>query len=393
MTDRMVDRSDWMIPEGVAFLNHGSFGPTPRVVHEVREEWSRRLASQPMRVYLREIEPALQSALERLARFVGTSASNLAFVDNATFAMNAVAATLRLQPGDEVLLNDHEYGAVFRIWRAAAEAAGANVVTAVLPRPLTNPTEVVAALEERITPRTRLLVVSHVTSPTAIVLPVDEICRMAKRQDVPVCIDGPHAIGMRPLELDALGCDFYCASLHKWLSAPLGSGFLYVNRNWQNTVACPIVSWGRSLAGRPPVWQDVFRWIGTRDPATFLAVPAAIEFLESFGLDRFRDQTHQLLRDGLARLESEFGAKPLAPVSRDWLGSMAAVTLPSSNRSAKPYLTDPLQTALADDYSIEIPVVWWHEDRHIRLSCHLHTTVDDLERLVAALRELLPRFP
>ncbi|MGH7199606.1 MAG: aminotransferase class V-fold PLP-dependent enzyme, partial [Planctomycetaceae bacterium] len=330
-------RSAWPVPEDVAYLNHGSFGPSPRVVQAARDEWSRRLERQPMDFFVRQMEPHLDAAAETLGRFAGCRGEDLIFVENATAGMNLVAASLPLAAGDEVLLTNHEYGAVLRIWRTVCERAGANVVVRDLSRgvpPRTGPArpgsadEIADGLLEAVTERTRLIVVSHVTSPTAIVLPVELICQRAKERGVPVCIDGPHALAMRPVNVERLGCDFYAASCHKWLCGPFGSGFLYVSKRWQAHMRPTTISWGGSVSGRPASWKDEFTWPGTRDPAAYLALTAAIEFLEDYGLDRFRDQTHRLARYARARITELTGLEPLVPDSLDWYGSMIALPLP-----------------------------------------------------------------
>jgi isopenicillin-N epimerase len=391
MTDTPDLRTSWSIPDDVTYLNHGSFGPTPKAVFEVREEWSRRLAAQPMDFYLRQMEPALDAAAADLAKFIDADPRHLAFVDNATAAMNAVAATVPLAPGDEILLNDHEYGAVQRIWRSIAARTGAKVVTAQIPVPVASASDVVDPLFAAVTPQTKLIVVSHVSSPTAIVFPVSEISRRAKDQGIAVCVDGPHAIAMRDVSLRTLNCDFYCASLHKWLSAPFGSGFLYVAPKWQGRLKTPVTSWGRSLGGRPARWQDELNWLGTRDPAACLAVPAAIRFLEAYGLARFRDATHALCREARCLLETVTGCRALVPDSPAWYGSMITIPLPAGGpRRAQPNAVDPLQQALWDGHRIEVPVFDWHDARYLRVSCHLYNAFDDLQRLADALRELLP---
>jgi len=186
-----------------------------------------------------------------------------------------------MSAGDEVLMTDHEYGAVVRSWRQRCQETGASLVIGRLPQPLESVDQVVDALFAGATPRTKLLVVSHVTSKTAVILPLREICARARRLGIPVCVDGPHALAMAPVEIDRLGCDFYAASCHKWLSAPFGSGFLYVHPRWQPSARPSIVSWGRTLSGQSSGWMDDFIWSGTRDPSAFLSVPAAITISDS----------------------------------------------------------------------------------------------------------------
>ena len=443
-----LDRSAWSFPDDVIYLNHGSFGPAPLVVHEAREEWSRRLNANPMDFFLRAMEPALDEAASRLGQLVGADARDLVFVENATIAMNVVAESLPLGPGDEVLLNDHEYGAVFRIWRRACELVGAKIVSATLgatqtkspphPNPLPHKAggegtgespplppqtggrgdegveprrfadataDIIEPILAAITPRTKLIVVSHVTSPTGIVFPVAEICQAARARGIPVCIDGPHAIAMREVNLRKIDCDFYCASLHKWLSAPFGSGFLYVRRSWQSKLKPHLISWGRSLGGRPARWQDDLNWLGTRDPAPFLAVPAAIEFLERIGFDTFRQLTHDLAQYARQRLEKTLGQVATIPDSPDWYGSMIAVPLmegrsqesgdASQEKSQKqkkspPNAIHPLQQWLWDRHRIEVLVTECHGQRYLRASCQLYNSKSDIDALAEALTQSGP---
>jgi isopenicillin-N epimerase len=383
-------RSEWTIPDDVTYLNHGSFGPSPKSVQAVRAEWTARLEAQPMDFFLRRMEPALDDAAAALGRFVGADPRDLVFVDNATTAMNVVAESLPLAPGDEVLLNDHEYGAVRRIWQRACDRRQARVACATIPTPIQSVDDVVEPLFAVVTPRTKLIVISHVTSPTAIVFPVDEICRRAREQGIPVCIDGPHAVAMRPVNLRQLGATFYCASLHKWLSAPFGSGFLHVDRKWQSKLVVPALSWGRSLSGQPARWQDEWNWQGTRDPAPFLAVPAAIEFLERIGLEQFRRHGHELARTARQRIAELFPeTQPLTADDENYYGPMVTVPLGDApSMRPAPNAWDPWQQVLWDRHGIEVPIVDWHGRRHIRVSAHLYNSAADIDRLMAALAEL-----
>lgn len=385
-------RSAWTLESGVVYLNHGSFGPAPDVVRRARERYSEELEREPMDFFVRRLEERLEGAAARLGAFVGASPANLAFVSNATCAMNVVAASVALSAGDEVLLTDQEYGAVVRMWGRRCAAVGARTVVAPLPSPPASSDEIVAAVAERITGRTRLVVVSHVASQTATVLPVESICRVAGERGVPVCLDGPHALAMRPLALDRLGCDFYCASCHKWLSAPFGSGFVYVAPHRRQTLVPAITSWGKSLSGRSSRWQDELHWFGTYDPAPYLAVPDAIAFLESVGVERFRSETHALAQRARQRLMEVAGAEPLTPDSREWYGSMVTLRLPQLPPSeAWPGKPHPLQTFLWEQHRIEAPVFQWKQAVHLRVSCHLYNSAEDIELLGEAVRAWISR--
>lgn len=378
----------WSLAPGCTYLNHGSFGPAPGLVLAARRAWSERLARQPMRFFLDELEPQLDRAADRLAAFVGTQPDRLALLDNATFAMNVVAASVPLAAGDEVLLTDHEYGAVQRTWHARCAAVGARCTTATLPVPPTDD-GVVAAIEAAVTPRTRLLVVSHVASATAWVLPVARICRLARVRGVPVCIDGPHALAMLDLELDTLGCDYYCASCHKWLCGPFGSGFLWVHPDRWSTVTSPVVSWGDSPGGRSPAWQDRTNWLGTRDPAALLAVADAVDFFDAARLAAFRSHAHAIVAHARRGLLALPGTGPLCTPDESGFVSMAAVELPPSAQAqpAGHSRMDPLQRWLRRERGIEVLVGSWGGRRYLRVSAHLYSLLDDAERLLTALRE------
>ncbi len=304
--------------------------------------------------------------------------------------MNIVAASVRLRPGDEVLATNHEYGAVMRIWREACRSAGAELVVKRLPDVLDSDERIAEELLAGITDKTRLIVVSHVTSPTAAILPVATICRGAKSRGVPVCVDGPHAPAMIPVNLDSLNCDYYCASLHKWLSAPFGSGFLYVARRTQQSLRPVVTSWGGSLSGRDKSWKDEFNWFGTYDPAPVLAVTDAIAFLERIGLDAFRTRTHELAQAARNEIVGLTGLEPRVVDSPERYGSMIALPLPPldgfEGGHGRP---DPLQVQLWRDHAIEVPIMHWGGQRFLRVSCHLYNDEADLERLTSALRELL----
>src|SRR5487761_1309886 len=375
-------RGEWSLAAGVTYLNNGSFGPTPRPVSRARRDWLDRVEADPHDFLVRQLGPRLIECRRRLAGLVRASADNLVLVENATVAMNIVAASAHLRPGDEVLANDHEYGAVLRLWERTCRRAGAKLIVQPLAAPIASAEQVVETLFAAATDRTRLLVVSHVTSPTAIILPVEAICRRARELRIATCIDGPHALAMLDVDVDRLDCDYYCASCHKWLCAPLGSGFLFVHPRRQATVEPALVSWGRPLEGDVASWRDEFNWVGTRDPSVFLAVPAAIDFLERVGFDTFRRRTHALAAYARQTIARSVHAEALVPDTDQWYGSMISLRLSDGEAG-------PLQRALWERYQIEIPIVAWQGRRLVRPSCHLYTSLDDIDRLARALNDLV----
>lgn len=378
----------WDLADGVTYLNHGSFGLPPRPVLERREALLRELAAEPMDFFIRQLSDRLEGALQPLADLLHCSSDDLVFVPNATAGMNIVVANLTLGPDDEVLLTDHEYGAVVRIWERACRESGARLVTATLPRPVASVEEVVDAVFEQVTDRTKLLVFSHVTSQTAVILPVRELCARARERGVLTCIDAPHAPVQVEIDLKELEPDFYMASCHKWLSAPFGTGFLYVSREHQPGLRPTLLSWGRSLRGAAPSWKDEFHWPGTFDPTPYLTIPTALECIRSLGIETFRERTHALARYARQRLLELSGEGALTADDPRWYPSMVTVPFESLGRSAAfPGDIHPFQKWVWERHRIEVPVIGWQGKPQVRVSCHLYNSRMDIDRLIDAVNE------
>ena len=380
-------KSLWSIEPGVTYLNHGSFGPSPIVVQQARSDWTKQLESQPMGFFCQRMEEELRVASERLGRFVGASREDLLFVDNATVGMNIASTAFELSPGDEVVLTDHEYGAVKRLWQSKCECAGAQLRIAELPFPLSSPEAIVHSTMDFVSSSTRVIIVSHVTSQTAAILPVSQICQAARRHGIPVIVDGPHAVAMLPLDLSSIGCAFYTASCHKWLSGPFGSGFLYVQPEFQSRLNPAYISWGSSIAGLEADWRDEFQWIGTRDPAAALSVTTAIDFMEELGFENFQSHGHQLAQYARRRAEEELGGVCLVPDCDSWYGPMVTISIPKPTdwEAARHGRIDALQKVLRDKHRIEVPIFSWRGHRCLRVSAHLYNCRDDIDRLFDAL--------
>lgn len=391
----------WDLADGVTYLNHGSFGLTPRHVLEKQTQLRGELTGDPVDFLCRRYQPYLNAALATLAGFVGTTPANLVFVDNATTGMNAAAVSLPMSAGEEIIVGDHEYGAVARLWRHVAQRAGAIVHTPAIPAPIKTADELIDALLKPLNARTRVLVVSHVTSATAMVFPLERIVDEARRRHAKlggaplwIVVDGPHALVQVPLRIDQLDVDCYVASCHKWLSAPLGSGFLYAHPRVQPLIRPALTSWGTMPADEHENFQGEFHWPGTRDPSAWLAVPAAIALFESIGLERFRNQTHELARYARAQLIDRLGAEPLMPDSPDWYASMVALALPApagaalGTQAAKRRALG-WQQQLWEQAGIEVPLNVWGGRTVLRVSCHLYNRADQIDRLVATLADVL----
>ncbi len=295
-----IDRAPWRLDPAISFLNHGSFGACPGPVLDAQRAWRDRLESEPVRFLARDLEGLLDEARREVASFLGADADGLAFVPNATTGVNAVLASLRFRPGDELLTTDHEYNATLNALRLAAERDGATVVRAAIPFPIRDPSDAVDAILAKVTPKTRFAMVSHVTSATALVLPIEAIVRELDRRGIDTLVDGAHAPGMVPVDLDAIGAAFWTGNGHKWLCGPKGAAMLHVRSDWRQRIRPLVTSHGendpRTSRSRFHLLWD---WLGTGDPTPYLTLPAAIRFVGA--LDRDGWQGLMASNDALAR--------------------------------------------------------------------------------------------
>jgi isopenicillin-N epimerase len=373
----------FLLRPGIAFFNHGSFGACPRPVFEVFQNRQRELESQPVEFLGRRIRGLLAEARARLAAYVGAQADHLVFVPNATYGVNIVARSLDLRPGDEVLSTDHEYGAADRAWRFNCEQRGVRYINQPIALPVANATAIVDQLWAGVTERTRVIFLSHITSPTALIFPVDQVCRRARAAGIMTVIDGAHAPGQIDLALEALGVDFYSGNCHKWLCAPKGAGFLYARPEHQSLLQPLVVSWGwRSDNPGVSPFLDYFEWPGTHDPAAYLSVPAAIDFQAEHHWPAVRAACHRLLLDTSRRIAELTGLPPISPDTEDWWVQMRTLPLP-------PCDVETVKARLWDEYQIEVPFVTWNGQQFIRVSIQAYNSPNDIDRLVEGLKQIL----
>jgi isopenicillin-N epimerase len=402
----------WQLDPSITFLNHGSFGACPTPVLAAQREWQDRLEREPVRFLARELDGHLGDVREAIGGFVGADPDDLALIANATGGVNAVLRSLRFEPGDEIVTTDHEYNAVLNVVRHVAARDGAVPRIVALPFPDVEAEDIVRRLVGAVTPRTRLAVVSHVTSPTALVLPIERIVAAVSGLGVDVLVDGAHAPGIIPLDLDRLGAAYYAANLHKWVCAPKGAAFLHVRRDRQAAIRPATISHGANARDRGGSrFRLEFDWQGTLDPSAWLAATAAVEFvggLVAGGWPAVMSRTHDLAiaagtRLAAALVRAGAPARGMAPMSM--LGSMVALPLPPTGplggpadpSQSSPLDADPLQTILFDRYGIEVPIYGWPVPaveapdrviRLIRISAALHNDDADFDRLVEALDEV-----
>ncbi len=398
---RALHAAAWGLDPDMVFLNHGSFGACPRSVLRVQDELRAEMEANPVAFLDRGLEGRLAAARERLAAFVGAVPDDLAFVPNATHGVATVMRSLRFAPGDELVATDHEYNAALNMLRFAAGRDGARVVVARIPLPTSGPDEVVDRVLAVVGPRTRLVLVSHVTSPTALVLPVDRLVATLEGRGIPVLVDGAHAPGMLSLDLVGLGASYYTGNLHKWVCAPRGAAFLHVRNDRRGAIRPLAISHG---ANDPRPERSTFRkefdWTGTIDPTAVLAVPAAIDTLAALvagGWPAVMSRNHDLALEARRVLVAAAERPILAPVPM--LGSMAAIELPADPAFADrgPADGDPLAARLLREAGIEVPVHAWPRDpvpgerRHrlLRVSAHLHNDPGEYEYLAGVLPVML----
>ncbi len=387
-------KSHWLLDPEVAFLNHGSFGACPKPVLEKQRSIQERMERQPVQFFVRDYERLMTDARRGLAEFVGTDPEDLVFLNNATTAINGVLRSLAVGRGDELLTTDHEYNACRNALDFAAARAGAEVVVAQIPFPIESPDRAVEAILARVTSRTRLALIDHITSQTGMVLPIERIVRELEQRGVETLVDGAHAPGMVDLDVESIGAAYYTGNCHKWLCAPKGAGFLHVRRDLQAAVRPVVISHG---ANSPRTdrsrFLEEFDWVGTDDPSAFLCVPEAIRFMGNLlpgGWAELRTGNRELVLRGRRLICDALGVAP--PCPDDMIGSLASVPLPpgSPEPPTSALYADPLQEQLLEGWRIEVPVIPWPAPprRLIRISAQIYNNLDEYESLAEALSEV-----
>jgi isopenicillin-N epimerase len=381
-------RDNFLLSPDLVFLNHGSFGACPREVFADYQRWQLELESNPVEFLGRRSAGLLGQARAQLAAYLGARSADMVFVPNATTGVNIVARSLALQPGDEVLSTDHEYGACDATWHRVCVAAGARYRRVEVPLPFDE-----ASWTERllaaVTPQTRLIFASHISSTTALIFPVQQLCAAARQRGIPTLIDGAHAPGHLTLNLDEIGADFYTGNCHKWLCAPKGSAFLHVRPERQPQIDATVVSWGYVADDTAPSGHTGFdaytghttlerrlQWQGTRDIAAFLAVPAAIAFQQQHGWPVWRLRSHEMACETRRRVAQRNGLAAVAPDSA--YGQMVTIPVRTTD-------TEGLRRHLFEQHRIEIPVTQHAGHTFVRVSVQAYNTQAELDTLVDAL--------
>jgi len=366
-------RRRFLLERGTDFLNHGSFGATPRAVLASAQRWRLRMEANPDRFLRHELPGALRAAAGRLARFVHAEERDVVFVENATSGMNAVLRSLELRPGDEILATSHVYNAVRQTILEVCRRTGAKFVEAKILLPVSDGNSLVKVVKEKFSRRTKLLVLDHIASPTGLIFPVKRIAALARKRGAKVLIDGAHAPGQIPLDIPSLGVDWYAGNCHKWLYAPKGCGFLWSRRGAQAGIHPPVIShgYGKGFAAE-------FDWTGTRDFSAWLSVPDALDFYASLGAARIKSYCHQLAMQKAREMSLAWQAPCDGPPELH--GSLIAIRLPERLQRRDP---QRLIKEWMARRRIVVPVMPYGGALWARISAQVYNDPRDYDRLLA----------
>jgi len=371
----------------IHFLNHGSFGATPRPVFEAYQEWQLRLERQPVLFLGRELSGLLQESRQALGDYLNSSADDLIYIPNATHGVNIAARSLDLKLGDEILTTDHEYGACDYTWDFVSANTGAKYIHQSIPLPVQMEDEIVEQFWKCVTSQTKAIYLSHISSSTALRFPVEKICQRARSAGILSIIDAAHSPGQIPVDLQLMGADIVFGNCHKWMLAPKGSAFLYVRSEIQDLINPLVVSWGMNPTPEIATgsrFVDILQWTGTKDPAAALTVPTAIQFMKDHNWENVRYQCHALLRQAIERICDLTELPPLYPLDSDFYSQMGIAPLPKSDLAI-------LKSRLYDEYQIEVPLSQWQDRQFVRISIQGYNTQGDVDALVDSLKVLLPQ--
>ena len=377
----------FLLDKDIVFLNHGSFGACPKPVFAEYQQWQLHLERQPVKFLGRDFTTLMNQTRHTLAAYLHTAAGNLAFVPNATHGVNVIARSLALKAGDEILTSDHEYGACNYIWEFTSSKTSAYYKKAHIPLPVKTSDEILEHFWKGVSPKTRVIFISHITSPTALRMPVEAICAHARQQGILTIVDAAHSPGQIPLDLSELDADFVVGNCHKWMLAPKSTGFLYARPDVQHIIEPLVVSWGYDSppnlqSGFP--WIDLLEWRGTIDPSSFLTIPAAIQFMAEYDWESVRTTSHNLLKDAIRRICALTSMPPLYPLESDLYAQMGIAPLPAETDLTL------LKQRLYDEFQVEVPLNAWQEKKFVRISVQGYNTPEDIDALVNALGRLLP---
>jgi len=371
----------FLLDPDITFLNHGSYGACSKPVFKEYQDWQQKLENQPVQFMTNQVYSAMEKSRESMSQFVGCDEKELVFFQNPTTAVTNVIYNLDLKPGDEVLMSNHEYGALVRAWKMWGKKTGVKIIQQDISMPVTTEENFIEDFWTGVTDQTKVIFLSHITSSTALIFPIEKIIKMAKEQNILTIIDGAHVPAHIPLNIHELGCDFYTGACHKWLCAPKGSSFLFVKKEHQDWIKPVVVSWGKD--GDDPTPSEFiqnFQWQGTRDMSAFLTIPTAINFYIK-EIKPYQAACKKIIQDTYSEFSSVLNTEPIS-AGREWLAQLVAHPLPKN-------IPSNLKKRLWEEYQIEIPVFEWNRQEFVRVSIQIYNTQKDVDLLMSALRSLI----
>jgi isopenicillin-N epimerase len=375
-------KSLFLLRDDITFLNFGSFGACPKPVFEKYQQYQLELEQEPVQFITKNGLQYLEQSREALGKYINCHKDDIVFVTNPSYAVNAVAKSFALKEGDEVLTTNLEYGACDKTWQFYCDKVGAKYVRQPITLPLTTMEQFVEELFKGYSAKTKLVFISHITSSTALKLPVEEVVKKAKEKGVPVFIDGAHAPGQVALDMAALDADIYTGACHKWMMTPKGSSFFYVKKEHQSKIEPLIVSWGyKTATPSHSTFLDYHQTNGTRDFSAFLTIPTAIDFMQQHNWPQVAANCRQLVKDNANRFFELLGAKPLAPISDDFILQLLSIEI----KTGEP---EKLHHLLFDEYKIQIPVMPHGDKVYLRYSINAFNDQQDLDKLYNVLEKI-----
>ena len=371
-------KNKFLLNPDMTYLNHGSFGACPKPVFEDYQNWQKKLEFHPAHFLTETLYKTLYESRRSLSEFVGCDEDEIIFFQNPTTAVTNIIHNLNVKHNDEILMTNHEYGALVRAWLVWAKKSGAKIVQQEISTPVSTEEKFMDDFWKGVTSRTKVIFISQITSSTGLIFPIASIIKMAKEKGILTIVDGAHVPAHIPLDIHKLGCDFYAGACHKWLCGPKGASFLFVKKEHQDWIKPLIVSWGNSGDDPgPSEFLTEFNWQGTRDMSSFLAIPAAIKFYVD-EIKSHQETCRNIIQTVYYDFQNVLKTDPIS-TGGNWLGRMVAHPLPK--RTPKNF-----KKKLWDDTKIEIPIFTWNETQFIRISIQVYNSQKDVDFLMSALR-------
>ena len=376
-------RSLFLLDSQITYLNHGSFGACPIPIFENLQMWQKLLEKHPVKFFEKDIIENIYNAQRSLSQFINCSPDDIVFFLNPTTAINEIIRSMNLKKADEILSSDHEYGALDKAWEFICKKTGAKYIKAHIPLPIQSKESFINSFTSSITKKTKAIFLSHMTSSTGLLFPINEIVKLAKKQNILTIIDGAHIPGHIPLDLDSLGADIYTGTCHKWLLAPKGVSFLYVDKKIQNQIDPLVVSWGYDNPDEVRTrFQDHHLWQGTRDMSPYLTIPETIKFREKYHWDAVSRKCKEMVLDVREEIHSIVDMDPIVQDDpKDWLGQMCSFGIPNAVED-----NQKIKDELINRYRIEIPVIEWKDHLYMRISLNGYNDENDVDRFLEVLK-------